>query len=185
MDIFVIKIFGKNILTYYNHYIMELCTQRPAKVNTDLDVVFKEIMDEDMEALKEIGGFDMTYIQHLKRKYNEKIFGVGAYVSGEIVGYAWLCQKGCRDRQYIIKHTDFYIFDAFVSEKFRGHNLAPAILWELVEKCAEGQQESKICLAVRKNNHSAIKSYKKLGFEIVKSKRFIRVLKLNIPQKVL
>lgn len=177
---FCISIFGYNIFTFFKHYIMELEEKKPVKASENVDI--REISCGDFEALEKLGGFDIGFIKKLKKKYDGKISGVIALLDGVPAGYAWISKKGARDRQYVLKHGDYLIFDVYVSEKYRGKGIAPLMIGNLTEKFTSKNGREKVLLAVRENNYSAIRAYEKTGFKKVSKKRFCRVLKINIPQ---
>lgn len=177
---FCISILGYNIFTFFKHYIMELEEKKPVKELEDVDI--REISYGDFEELDKLGGFDLGYVEKLKKKYDGKIFGVMAYFDGVPAGYAWILKKGARDRQYVLKHGDYLIFDVYVSEKCRGKGIAPLLIENLTEKFTLKKGREKVLLAVRENNHSAIRAYEKIGFKRISKKSFCRILKVNIPQ---
>lgn len=181
MDVLSFSVFGKKIITYYQHYIMER-TIHFADIKSNLHPVLRTITIENIDELKKLKGFDIEYIKKLLKKYENKVFGIGAFIDNEIVGYAWCAFKGARDRQYLVRETDVYIFDVFVGEQFRGHGFAPMLIDELIKTYVGTSENVTICLAVRKDNISAIKAYKKIGFVVKGEKAFLRVLKVNIPQ---
>ena len=163
----ILKIANKNIITYYSHYIMEQIAE--IHIECDLSVDTNEITLENIDQLDKLNGFDISYLKKELKK-GSKIFGIYAYTDDKIIGYVWCALKGGKDRQYLVKDSDIYIFDVFTDSRFRGHNIAPYLINLLTKKYAS--DGSKIRLAVRKSNTSAIRAYQKIGFSIVSEKNF-------------
>ena len=65
--------------------------------------------------------------------------------------------KGGNEIQYRIRNIDAFIFDAFVSESYRGKSFVGEMIKCLADK--ELADNIKMYLAVRTDNHSAIKAY--------------------------
>ena len=65
----------------------------------------------------------------------------------------------------------------FVYEKFRGKGIAS----RLFENLFRTFEINEVVFAVRVNNHSALKTYRKAGAKEIARKKFLRVLKFNIP----
>ena len=109
MDVLSFGLFGKKIITYYQHYIME--RKGPFyDIKSNLNPVLRMITVENINELKKLKGFDIDYIKKLLKKYENKVFGIGAFIDNEIVGYAWCAFKGARDRQYLVRKADIYFF---------------------------------------------------------------------------
>ena len=86
--------------------------------------------------------------------------------------------------EYRIRNIDAYIFDVYVNRMYRGHGFAGEMIRQLMNYL-HGKGVQTVHLAVSVSNESAIKAYKKAGFTIVNSCSFARLLKNNIPYRVL
>lgn len=174
---FSIKVLGKCIYTYYNHLIMRL-NKRDAVFDfqSSNDFVAKIMTKEVIECCVN-SDFDNRYMEFLRKKYNELFCGIAIFCQGEICGYICGLKPKSREQQYRVRKCEFFVKYVYVYEKFRGKRVASKLFEELFDKF----QISEVKFAVRTNNHSAIKAYRKTGAEEIARRKFIRILKFNIP----
>jgi len=173
---FTVKIFGKNIVTYFNHIIMEISRENFVCDCEHNEFIVKEMNEDVLEDMK-ISEFGNLQARILKNKYPDKFCGLALYLGNDICGYICGLRPMSREVQYQIKNCEFFVKYVFVYEEFRGKRIASKLFEELFKKL----EENSLTLAVRKNNISAIRAYNCLGGESVCEKKFLRVLKLNIP----
>lgn len=178
-----IKLFGKNILQFYNHHIMKL-DYKPADLN-QMFALRKIDFDHVTEELTSIGTtVTVPNLYRLIKMNKDKCEGF-KFINGEkAVGTIWVMYKGSDDLEYRIRHIEAYIFNVYINEDFRGNGYAGEMICHLM-KYLHGKGIDTAHLAVSVSNENAIKAYKKSGFSIVKDLSFVRVLKINIPYHVL
>ena len=116
-------------------------------------------------------------MEFLRKKYNELFCGVALFYRGELCGYICGLKPKSREQQYRIKNCEFFVKYVFVYEKFRGRGIAS----KLFEYLFQTFNINEVVFAVRVNNHSAIRAYVKTGAEEIARRKFIRILKFNIP----
>ena len=97
-----------------------------------------------------------------------------------VLGTIGVMYKGANDIEYRIRHIDAYIFSVFIKEEYR-HNGYAGIMIKKLGDYLETKGIDDAYLAVSIKNKNAIRAYKKVGFEIVNQKIFLRVLKINVP----
>lgn len=179
-----ISIKGKNILYYYQHFIMQLNHNAMAKKSFKIDgmQLQKKIITVDNVSLLKNSGFSIEIMKKYLQKQADKVKGFYFYnvSSDEIVGYLFFMVQGGNEIQYKVRTTDIFIFDVYVFEQFRGKGIAGYMISSILNDI-EQYEKKKICLAVRIENESAIRAYKKMAFEVIDCKKFIRVCKINIP----
>lgn len=96
------------------------------------------------------------------------------------VGTIWVMFSGGNEVEYKIRNIGAFIFNVYVKTEYRGRGIARELL--NIATGEVGSRGIKKCyLAVRTDNHSAIRAYHKYGFTTVDEKRFLRVLGKNIP----
>lgn len=172
---FSISMLNRNILTCYNHIIMQInrssdfCTAK----NVDVKVM-------SVETMKDCTGseYSLEYIKKLQATYPQEFFGVVAYVDGKIAGYLCGLKPSSNTYHYRIRDCQFFVQFVYVYEAFRGQRIASKLFYELFRINSDVQS---VKLAVRVNNLPARKSYKRIGGTDVGKKRFLRIGKLNVP----
>lgn len=171
-----VKILGRNIFTYFNHIIMEIRRERLVCDCEHKELIVKEMNEDVFEDMK-TSEFGDLQARTLKNKYPDKFCGLALYSGNDICGYICGLKPVSREAQYRIENCEFFVKFVFVYEQFRGERIASKLFEELFKNL----EENSLTLAVRKNNISAIKAYRRIGGESVFKKKFFRVLKLNIP----
>ena len=104
--------------------------------------------------------------------------------SGCKAGTIWVMFRGGNDIEYKIRNIDAYIFNVYVNQNFRGNGFAGEMIYQLMNMLHENGIE-KAYLAVSLKNKNAIRAYKKIGFVNVSDRKFVRILKINIPYHIL
>ena len=174
-DNFTISILGKNVFTFFNHILMKI-SKETAICNCD-SVLRAKVMTRDVIRECVNSSFDNKYMEYLSDKYGDKFSGIALYQYDELCGYICGLRPDSKEVQYKIKNCEFFVKFVFVYEKFRGQGIAS----KLFEHLFNTLDINEVLFAVRTNNHSAIKAYKKTGAQEIGRKRFIRILKVNIP----
>lgn len=171
-----ICLLGRTLICSYNHYY--------CKFN------YKEMIGVPNERLKafEVNYENINLIQGNKslgkmmQKEQDYIKGYGFInESGDVIGRIFVMKRGGNELLYKIRKIDTYIVGLKVFEGYRGHNYAGEILTWLFENLhRNGIQD--FYLMVKKDNMSAIHCYQKIGYQIIGSRYFVRLLgRINIP----
>lgn len=173
-----LKVFvlGKTILTYYQHIIMKIERKYFLTYCPREDLVVRGFTSDVLDDMKK-ADFGAEYIKTLKEKYVEKFYGFALYKNNEICGYICGLRPKSEEIQYRIRKCEFFVKYVYVFEKFRGQRIASELFSHLFLNISENS----IVLAVRKNNTSAIKAYRRIGGESISEKKFMRIFKLKIP----
>lgn len=172
-----ITVLGKTVITFYNHLIMKV-NRKDFACDFCKDNLLLREFEPDVIADMKSANFGAEFIEIFQKKNPDKIKGLALYSpNGEICGYICGLFPKCNEIQYRIRNCEFFVKYVYVYEKFRGERLAS----ELFRQMFLNIDKQTITFAVRKNNLSAIKAYKRLGAEVVSKKKFIRVSKIKIP----
>ncbi|MBR5948719.1 MAG: GNAT family N-acetyltransferase [Clostridia bacterium] len=179
----VIKLFGKNIFAVYSHYIMRITASSAARSDDEGNYSLKSLNLSEFDSKLLCGStLGVPALKRLSGSNGENCEGfvLTSCSSDETLGTIWLMYRGGNDIEYRIRNIDAYIFDVFVSPSERGKGIAGIMIAKIMNHLKEQGIDSAY-LAVSKKNTSAIKAYRKSGFEICSEKAFARVLKVNIP----
>lgn len=172
-----IKFFGKALITFFDNILMSLSPENfKCDCNRD-DLVVREFTNE---VLKDIKGseFGSKYIKFLQEKYPDKFEGFAYYSQdGKPCGYICGVKPECNVRLYRVRNCDFFVKFVYVFDEFRGERIASKLFQQLFLRI-NGKE---VIFSVRKNNISAIKSYIRAGAEEKCRKKFVRVMKINLP----
>lgn len=179
-----IRILGKNIIQIYHHHIMKLNyldiadIAESATPNRTLRPIDQTAIGEELQQI----GTNVTIanLTRLLLKNRSLCEGFIFSVAGRPVGTIWVMYQGANDIEYRIRRIKAYIFDVYINENYRGNGYAGEMICLLMKYLHERGINSSY-LAVAKTNKSAIRAYKKVGFESIVDKKFARVLRVNIP----
>ena len=178
------ELFGKRIVSVFEHYLMSIDYSDTKKIKTSLKM---ECVTSKFDKI-----IDGTYNSDLAKKIvldNKKLCEIFVFsdTDDNIVGTLCVMYKGGNDIEYKIRNVKAFIYNVFTSEKFRGNGYAKEMICLLMQYLYD-KSDGKIqraFLAVSTNNISAIKAYKKTGFKIRKKTSFVRIMKMNIPYRIL
>ncbi|MBQ7170495.1 MAG: GNAT family N-acetyltransferase, partial [Synergistaceae bacterium] len=177
---FQVKLFGKNLIRFYDHYICRLEWGKMKPVVRNRLTPF-EIMPGNLSLID-----GSKALHDMLSRQPEYTSGWGFRdEDGNIVAREFMMRKGGDERLYKIRNVYAYLFAVEVFEPYRGREYAGEMISWLARKIHDEEGVNELYLAVMKDNTSALKAYGKLGFEVVGSRFFARVLKLNIPYHTL
>lgn len=181
---FAIRLFNRNLLEITNHKLMKITLSQlfENRIEEFENLKFKLIDDSNIDKL-ENDSYKVKDLKKIHKKNGDLSFGVAAVVNGEIAGMTWALLPGAKDNHYNNKNSDLYLHHVYVFPQFRGNRIIKHLFCEVCRVAeANGLKTDIITLAVRNNNISAIKAYKRMGFKTYSNKKFITVGKWNIPQ---
>lgn len=174
-----ITICGKRLIHSYHHYIMTLELNRFQHIDCS-GYHCREITLDDIEILKK-GDFSLpNMIPYLKK---EKKYSTGFLffdASDKPVGYIWVVRRGGNEMIYKVRCVEALISCVCVFKEFRGRNIANIMIGKIVE-LLRNNGGKEVALGVRTDNAPAIRAYEKAGFKVTGEKRYLRVLRKNIP----
>ena len=173
---FSVKLLGKNLFTYYNHFIMELSKDTAKFCCAEDNVVSKVMTDEVIDQCTD-SEFDNKNMKNLKSECPDQFLGVALYIDEKLAGYLCGLKPEYKDRNYHIKNCEFYVKYVYVYEEFRGRRLTS----ELFRQLFLNYDITRVVFSVRKNNEIALKAYKRIGAKVIANKKFARVLRLTLP----
>ena len=182
-----IRLFGKNILRFYSHHIMEISyADAKTGLSEDPELALEKIdPDRFSEIVSQVGSTVTTAnLRRLIAANGERCEGFVLKRQGKPVGTAWVLYKGADDLEYRIRSIDAYLFGVYVNEAWRGRGYAGAMLRRVAEYL-HGRGIDRACLTVSVSNESAIRAYEKTGFRTIYDRKFARFLKMNIPYHAL
>ena len=129
---------------------------------------------------------DGTYSIELQRKLIETNIGkcdtflLEGCFEQKPIGICSVMYKNGDELEYKVRNIDAFIYNVRIDSTYRGKGYAKEMLL-FVGMQLKYRGINDMYLAVSTDNTSAIKAYKKTGFEIVSEKYFIRMLRKNIP----
>lgn len=147
---------------------------------SDLALNLLDINDENVREVISLrnGTRRREYRKLLREK---KSIGIAASYQGRIIGYGWGKYVGAFDNFYKV-NVDGYIAGIFVSRDFRGHNVAPLIVSELVRKMKLNGVED-FYTSIQTENFASQHAFKKLGVEKIKEVEMYRMFKMTVPKR--
>ncbi len=172
---FSISILNRNLLTYYKHIIMQIpnspdyCTTQNVDIKIMSDDSMKDCIDSE---------YSIDYIKKLKAQYPQEFFGIVAYLDGKVAGYLCGLKPTSNTYHYRIRDCQFFVQFVYVYEEFRGKRIVSKLFSELFRLNSDVQN---VKLAVRINNLSARKAYKRIGGTELCTRYFLRIGKVNVP----
>ena len=176
-----IRLFGKNVISTFNHHIMSL--QYSSNIAATNKLVMECITEQPDKMID--GTYSVETAKALLAKNKGKCDVFIFHDSNEnVVGTLSVMYKNGNDIEYRIRKADAFIYNVLTDEKHRGRGYAGEML-RLLSEYLHGKSIDKAYLAVSTNNIPAIRAYKKAGFVTEYDSSFIRVLKVNIPYKQL
>lgn len=176
-----IRLFGKNVISTFNHHIMSL--QYSSNIAATNKLVMECITEQPDKMID--GTYSVETAKALLAKNKGKCDVFIFHDSNEnVVGTLSVMYKNGNDIEYKIRKADAFIYNVLTDEKHRGRGYAGEML-RLLSEYLHGKSIDKAYLAVSTNNTSAIRAYEKIGFVTEYDSSFIRVLKVNIPYRQL
>lgn len=182
-----IALFGKNIFRMYQHHIMEIRYESLCKYKSFGHFVLHEVDTNNLyEEMSLVGStISLRNLERIVRNNRTLVKGfLFKNSAGCKAGTIWVMFRGGNDIEYKIRNIDAYIFNVYVSQTYRGNGFAGEMIYQLMNLLHNNGVE-KAYLAVSLKNMSAIRAYEKIGFVNVFDRKFVRVLKINIPYHIL
>ncbi len=175
-----ITFLGKRIVHNYHHYIMTLNLDQFKGIKCD-GYKYREVTRGDIEIL---GQGEFSVANMLPYLASEKKYSTGLLFfdkkNGNPVGYIWVIRRGGNEMSYRIRNIDGLISCVCVFKEYRGQNIANLMLSKIVGLLEEEGCTS-VSLGVNTDNVSAIRAYEKAGFIVTGEKKYLRMLRKNIP----
>ena len=171
----IIRLFGKKLLQTYNHlyYKMNYESMIPLRKNR---LIPFELNDSNMNLINA-----SSALRKMIHEQPEYVSGYGFRDSfGNVIGHLFLMRKGGQEVLYKIRTIDAYLFAVRVFDGYKGNGYAGEMITWLADTLYEAGVKE-LYLTVKKDNHSAIRVYEKLGFKVIGKRFFVRLIKCNIP----
>ncbi len=175
-----ITVAGKRVIHNYHHYIM--CLNYDALNRMECKGFrFREITEQDIEILRQ-GYFSIANMLRFLRKESKYATGLIFFEekTEKPVGYIWAVRRGGNEMSYRVRTVDAVLSCVCVFNEFRGQNIANYMLSSIMDLLAS-EGFKKVALGVNFDNVAAISAYKKAGFNIVGEKKYMRILRRNLP----
>ena len=181
---FSIKILGKRLFTYTHHYIMRFSLDKLAYRQPAFPLRYEKASLENVDDCSK-APYSLNRMKRYLTEFPEKVDGYIFYREDDTpVGCVWVMYRGGNEFQYRVRKIDALGFHFCVYDEFKGQGLIGYMIFCLMTELRKKEIDSLYC-GVRTNNASAIKSYRKLGADIVSEKRFFRIAGLRIPYPAL
>ena len=169
----------RGIISFRHHYIMKISFDDSIEAEQNSDISLVKVNDDS----ELVPG---TYSVNLQKRIIDANPGkCDTYILKDCetkssIGILSVMYKGGDELEYKIRDIDAFIYNVKIDENHRGKGYAGRMIAMLGE-CLRAKNINEAYLSVSTDNISAIKAYKKSGFEIVAEKKFIRTMKKNIP----
>ncbi len=176
-------IHGRQLFAFYNHWIMQYNGGADSEESDESHLLCEKINNANLDYCRRQTAFPDSVMERYLKEQSQ--FAEGFLFKDEnlnVLGFMWVMYRGGNESQYRVRHCDALVFDVFVDEKMRGKGMCGRMLSYVIRYLKEERGASTIRLGVRKNNVSAIKSYKKNGWKIVGTAKFVQFFRrINIP----
>ena len=174
---------GRYVFTVFNHGLIRFAVSAadgPLSLGEKVEVC--PIDETNLQLCAESAASDKLYRRIMKSGEPIRAFAFRDRDSGETMGFYWLFLQGACDLEYRVKGDGScaLISYVFVYEKFRGQRFMERMFQHAFAVCRE-EGVRFLYASVRRNNASAWKAYGRIGYEEMGSRRFLRVLRRNIP----
>ena len=181
--IFKIQYKNRQILAYYNHWIYSFQIGEQTKDKNHYSLEGEIITLDNLHECEKQNDYLVSRLQKYLVEQKEYVQGfLFRDKNKEVVGFIWVMYAGGNEFQYRVRRTKAFIYDVCVFESYRGKGICGKMFEVLFEYLKSQKGIDQVSLAVRKNNHRALKAYNKIGGHISCSRRFIQLArKYNIP----
>lgn len=170
------------MLTPIKKYIMNTyeIDFRELTLKSDLEI---ELVDISFDNLKDVAALrkGARYKEYKRTLEENKSIGIAVKFGNEIIGYGWGKFEGAFDNFFHI-NVDGYIGGIFVDSKYRGHNVAPVIIYEIIKRLRE-KGVCKYYVAIQEQNYASIKAVEKIGMNMLDKRTIYRIMKRTVPKK--
>ena len=177
-----VAVMGRNIITVYDHFIVKLSADQLKDTVISNNLIAEHITENNLSDC-EGQSFPVSLMKNYLQEQPERVFGYIFYdaETRKFVGYYWTALRGADEIQYRIRHIDAYNFNLCVAPEFRGRGYAQMIIAWLFKYVLAPRGIDIAYSAIRTNNVASLRAHEKFGAEIVGRKRFVRILRVNIP----
>lgn len=181
-----IRIGGRCIVSFYKHYIVEIPTENYKDVIIGPEVVAQRITLENLDSCAG-GAFSISQMRKYLQDQPDKFIGfVFCHKENkDVIGYLWTALRGADEVQYLIRNIEAYGCDLYTAPKYRGKGYASMMVAYRGRYLEREKGITKVYEALRVNNAATIRAHEKQNVRIVDTRKFIRVLKINVPYQVL
>lgn len=180
-DNFTVYLLGHNVFEFCNH---KLISFSKTDFNTVIDNkrVYKKLIDNTNVDICKRAPYSFSNIKNYINTQSDNLNGLIYYLkdTDKPVGCLWIMYKNGDELQYRIRNIDAFGFYFCVFDEYKGKGLINDMIQDAVDFLSE-KGIDRLYASVRKNNLSALKAYKKVGYRFEKNKRFCTLLKIRIP----
>ena len=155
----------------------EIDRQEMVICQSKIPLSFVPVDFENAKIVKNLRG--KKYIKKFKKQLKNGDYGLYAFCDGVVVGYGWQKNAGSKDLFYIIDDGCSYLSQFFVNSTYRGKNIYPVIINELINTT----DYNKYYIAAYDTNTSSLRGISKVGFSFVRHDVFVRFLKKTFFKK--
>ena len=166
------------ILNKYVMNLYQLYKGQENEIQPKIEVNVKQITMENYQEVSKILSIK-NLKNYFKKFLEEDCIGIYLEHEGKIVGYGWLKYTG-RDTFYKVQHT-CYLSTFYVADECRGKRLYPYMITQLIKVGSEKYQTNgPFYISAYTTNTSSLKGIEKVGFALVGTRTFIRLLKITL-----
>lgn len=178
-----IKYLLSGFISIKDYKIMKLEFKEIEKIQSVI-LKYQYIIIEKKEDLKVLynGINDFWNVNSLWKKIQRENGIMMAMVDGNIpIAFGAALKRGGNGVLFRIRKADSYVGALYTYPQFRGKKVMQMFLYELLKQVEKKWDAKNTVLCVMPDNIPAQMAYQKVGFHFIGERKFLRVLKLNIP----
>jgi len=166
------------IFVSYNMCLHTLNSLNLKECNARIPLDFVDITENNVDLVLQIKK-EKKIVKKFRRQLAMGDCGYYAVSNNKVIGYGWCKNPGSKDLFYKIDNNCNYLGGFFVSGEYRGNNVYPALITQLVKKAKYPQ----IFIGAYDYNMSSLNGLVKPGFTFVRKDTFFRFLKRTLNKK--
>lgn len=167
-------------ITRYDMNLYGLNMDDMIRVRPDLNLTYEFVTEKNLIDVARLR--NNMRLREFRRILKQNSLGLVAYVDSEIAGYGWIKLEGCYDAFFRIGGDKGYLASFFVRPKYRGKNIYPNIIQELILKSNESYGTEYFLIGIQKENLASIRGASKVGFSYLRDYKIYRAFKMTIPK---
>lgn len=177
----MVKNLLKKFFWIYREELFKLSYNDKKDISLKDNVSFIKI---DIENYKEVSNIrpGLLYINDFRKMLSYGDYGIYVCVDNIPVGYGWAKIETSKDYFFHIKNC--YLCRFYVNPDFRGRNLYPATILQLMHTFNNIGTHT-FYIAAETSNKSSLNGIRKIGFTYIKTLNFYRLLKITLNKYTL
>ncbi len=169
-----------NMVKIWHEELFALYRNDVKNVTSDMNISYVPIILENINWVEELRGKE--YVRQFEKQLAYGDFGYYAIIDNIPVAYGWVKHRYSKDFFFKISKECCYLCRFYTNKNYRGHNIYPCIISELINHEKECNQ---FYIDIEKGNKSSKKGLSKVGFKKVKDLKFFRAFRITLNKYML